>query len=122
MPRSGKVRRVYDNDDAWIMAETDPPLTPDIMWSDMIEPHEGSPVDGWLYSIGGHDVYDYETSIGERTSQAYEDRGDRRQPGRGQGRHVPSGRQRRGGRMGAGGSDRLPTALALCQTPCASGA
>ena len=50
------------------MAETDPPLTPDIMWSDMIEPHEGSPVDGWLYSIGGHDVYDYETGIGERTS------------------------------------------------------
>ena len=83
MPRSGKVRRVYDNDDAWIMAETDPPLTPDIMWSDMIEPHEESPVDGWLYSIGGHDVYDYETSIGERTSQAYEDRGDRRQRNRG---------------------------------------
>ena len=83
MPRSGKVRRVYDNDDAWIMAETDPPLTPDIMWSDMIEPHEGSPVDGWLYSIGGHDVYDYETDIGERTSEAYAERGDRRQRNRG---------------------------------------
>ena len=77
MPRSGKVRRVYDNDDAWIMAETKPPLTPDIMWFDMIEPHEGSPVDGWLYSVGGHDVYDYETDIGERTSEAYAERGDR---------------------------------------------
>ena len=87
MPRSGKVRRVYDNDDAWIMAETDPPLTPDIMWSDMIEPHEGSPVDGWLYSIGGHDVYDYETGIGERTSQAY---GRSRRPAPAQSREQPS--------------------------------
>ena len=83
MPRSGKVRRVYDNDDAWIMAETKPPLTPDIMWWNMIEPHEGSPVDGWLYSVGGHDVYDYETDIGERTSEAYAERGDRRQRNRG---------------------------------------
>ena len=83
MPRSGKVRRVYDNDDAWIMAETDPPLTPDVMWSDMIEPHEGSPVDGWLYSVGGHDVYDYETDIGERTSEAYAERGETRQRNRG---------------------------------------
>ncbi len=83
MPRSGKIRRVYDNDDAWIMAETEPPLTPEIMWSDMIEPHDGSPVDGWLYSVGGHDVYDYETAIGERTSEAYAERGDRRQRNRG---------------------------------------
>ena len=65
------------------MAETKPPLTPDIMWFDMIEPHEGSPVDGWLYSVGGHDVYDYETDIGERTSEAYAERGERRQRNRG---------------------------------------
>ena len=71
------------------MAETDPPLTPDIMWSDMIEPHEGSPVDGWLYSIGGHDVYDYETDIGERTSEAYAERGDRRQRNRGNNLPAP---------------------------------
>lgn len=83
MPRSGKVRRVYDNDDAWIMAETDTTLTPDLMWSDMIGPHEGSPVDGWLYSIGGHDVYDYETAIGERTTEAYAERGDAKQRNRG---------------------------------------
>ncbi len=83
MPRSGKVRRIYDNDDAWIMAETKPPLTPDIMWWNMIQPHEGSPVDGWLYSVGGHDVYDYETDIGERTSEAYAERGDQRQRNRG---------------------------------------
>ena len=65
------------------MAETKPPLTPDIMWFDMIEPHEASPVDGWLYSVGGHDVYDYETDIGERTSEAYAERGERRQRNRG---------------------------------------
>ncbi len=83
MPRSGKVRRVYDNDDAWIMAETEPPLTTDVMWDMMIGPHEGSPVDGWLYSIGGHDVYDYETDIGERTTEAYAERGNSRQRNRG---------------------------------------
>ena len=83
MPRSGKVRRVYDNDDAWIMAETDTTLTPELMSSNMIGPHEGSPVDGWLYSIGGHDVYDYETDIGERTTEAYAERGTPKQRNRG---------------------------------------
>ena len=83
MPRSGKTRRVFDNDDAWIMAETAPPLTPEKMWSDMIGPHEGSPVDALLYSIGGHDVYDYETDIGLRTTDAYAIRGSQKQRRRG---------------------------------------
>ncbi len=65
------------------MAETEPPLTPELMWSDMIAPHEGSLVDGWLYSIGGHDVYDYETDIGERTSEAYAVCANTRQRNRG---------------------------------------
>lgn len=79
MPRSGKIRRVLDNDDAWIMAEAAPSLTPEKMWSDMIGPHEGSPVDAFLYSVGGHDVYDYETDIGLRTTDAYASEGSEKQ-------------------------------------------
>ncbi len=65
MPRSGKTRRVMSNDDGWILGETPVPITPKIMWDRMIGPHEGSPIDGFLWSIGGHNVYTYETEIGE---------------------------------------------------------
>ena len=83
MPRSGKVRRVIDNDDAWILAFIDPPLTPEKIWSDMVAPHEGSPVDALLYSIGGHDVYDYETKIGLTGAEAYVNAENRNSANRG---------------------------------------
>lgn len=71
MPRSGKTRRVLSNDDGWIL-NTDPPLTPETMWDKMIGPHEGSPIDGFLWSVGGHDTYSYETEIGEKFGEGYD--------------------------------------------------
>ena len=65
MPRSGKTRRVLSNDDGWILGEAPVPISPQYMWDQMIGPHEGSPIDGFLWSIGGHNVYIYETEIGE---------------------------------------------------------
>ena len=50
-----------------------PPLTPDDMRDKMIAPYAGSPVDVFLWSIGGHEVYDYETEVGERFGDGYED-------------------------------------------------
>ena len=73
MPRSGKTRRVLSNDDAWILAQSEPPLTPEQMWENMIGPHVGSPIDGFLWSVGGHDVYDFETDIGERFGEGYDE-------------------------------------------------
>lgn len=73
MKTSQKHWRVLCNDDGWIMGTYGPPLTPDDMWEKMIAPYEGSPVDVFLWSVGGHEVYDYETEVGERFGDGYED-------------------------------------------------
>ena len=65
MPRSGKTRRVLSNDDGWILGEAPVPVNPQTMWDQMIGPYEGSPIDGFLWSIGGHNTYIYETQVGE---------------------------------------------------------
>lgn len=65
--------RVLCNDDGWIMGTYGPPLTPDDMRDKMIAPYAGSPVDVFLWSIGGHEVYDYETEVGELFGDGYED-------------------------------------------------
>ncbi|MCY3763458.1 MAG: hypothetical protein OXH50_19610, partial [Gemmatimonadetes bacterium] len=61
------------NDDGWIMGTYGPPITPEIMHEKMIAPYEGSPVGVFLWSVGGHEVYDYETEIGERLGDEYGD-------------------------------------------------
>ena len=61
------------NDDGWIIGAYGPPLTPDIMREKMIESYKGSPVDVFLWSIGGHETYDYETEIGEMLGDGYDD-------------------------------------------------
>ena len=65
--------RILSNDDGWIMGTYGPPLTPDDMRDKMIAPYAGSPVDVFLWSIGGHEVYDYETEVGERFGDGYDD-------------------------------------------------
>ena len=62
--------KIFSNDDAWMLGFTNPPLTPDKMWEDMIKPHIGSPIKGFMWSVGGHDIWDFETNIGERSDQA----------------------------------------------------
>ena len=75
MPRSGKSRRVLCNDDGWIMNATYP-LTPEYMWDNMVGTYVGTPVDGFLWSVGGHDTYSYETKIGEWLGDGYDDPDD----------------------------------------------
>ena len=52
-----KYRRVLCNDDGWIMGTSEPPLSVDQIRDKMISPCEGTPVDTFLRSIGGHEVY-----------------------------------------------------------------
>ena len=73
MTISKKNWRILSNDDGWIMGTYGPPLTPDDMREKMIAPYAGSPVDVFLWSIGGHEVYDYETEVGERFGDGYDD-------------------------------------------------
>ncbi len=73
MTASTKQRRALSNDDGWIIGTYGPPLTPDHLREYMIAPHEGSPIDVFLWSIGGHEVYDYETEIGERFGEGYDE-------------------------------------------------
>ena len=73
MTTSQRHWRVLCNDDGWIMGTYGPPLTPADMRDKMIAPYAGSPVDIFLWSIGGHEVYDYETEVGERFGDGYED-------------------------------------------------
>jgi len=65
------MRRVMSNDDGWIM-NTPSPLTPEYMWDNMIGPHVGTPIDGFMWSVGGHDTYSYETEIGERFGEGFD--------------------------------------------------
>ena len=62
----GKTRRVLSNDDGWIMDLSDPPLAIDQMHDNMIAPYGESPVDTFLWSVGGHEVFVYETEVGQR--------------------------------------------------------
>ncbi len=73
MTRSQRHWRILSNDDGWIMGAYGPPLTLDDMRDKMISPYAGSPVDVFLWSIGGHEVYDYETEVGERFGDGYQD-------------------------------------------------
>ncbi|MYE88298.1 hypothetical protein F4X33_04800 [Candidatus Poribacteria bacterium] len=73
MTASQRHWRILSNDDGWIMGTYGPPLLPDDMRNKMIAPYAGSPVDVFLWSIGGHEVYDYETEVGERFGDGYDD-------------------------------------------------
>lgn len=73
MTTSQRHWRVLCNDDGWIMGTYGPPLAPADMRDKMIAPYAGSPVDVFLWSVGGHEVYDYETEVGERFGDGYED-------------------------------------------------
>jgi len=64
--------RIFCNDDGWIIGTYDPPLTPDLIHEKMIAPYADTPVDTFLWSIGGHEVYDYETEIGELYGAGYD--------------------------------------------------
>ena len=59
-------RRILMNDDGWIMSETETPLTVHDLKEKMVATYERTCVDALLWCIGDHEVYDYETEVGER--------------------------------------------------------
>ena len=93
MPRSGRTRRILCNDDGWII-NTPHPLTPEYMWDNMVGTYVGTPIDGFLWSVGGHDTYSYETDIGERFGEGYDNLDETQQCERRQS-SLPHGEPRR---------------------------
>ena len=65
MSGARKDRRLLVNDDGWLMSEHEPPLTPEDLRDKMVATYRDTPVDAILWSVGGHEVYDYETEVGE---------------------------------------------------------
>ena len=69
MPDTGTKPRVLSNDDGWVLSTYGPPITIDQIRDNMVGPHEGSPIDTVLWSVGGREVFSYETDVGERFGQ-----------------------------------------------------
>ena len=61
--------RVLSNDDGWILSSFGPPITVDEIRDNMVGPFAGSAIDTFLWSVGGREVFSYETDIGERIGQ-----------------------------------------------------
>ena len=55
---------VLDNDDGWILSSHagEPPLTPEMMWDQMVGPRAGTPIDTFLWSVAGNETYSYRPS------------------------------------------------------------
>ena len=72
MSKGGESRPLLVNDDGWIIGASDPSLTADDLREKMVATYEGTPVGVLLWSVGGHEVYKYETLVGERFGEAYD--------------------------------------------------
>lgn len=71
MTSQRKAHRIISNDDGWIMSQQASLVTPEVIRKKMIDTYEGSPVDAVCWCVGDHEVYYYETEIGERIGEGY---------------------------------------------------
>ena len=72
MTATRKERRIISNDDGWIITYHASLTTPETIRELMIDTYEGAPVHGVSWCVGDHEVYDYETEIGERFGEGCE--------------------------------------------------
>ena len=66
MPIDTKNHGILINDDGWLMGEGLPPLTADDLNQRLVSTYANTPVGTLCWCIGGHEVYTYETNIGDR--------------------------------------------------------
>lgn len=69
---TAKTRRILINDDGWIRREAEPPLTVNDLKERMVDTYQDSPVGALFLSIGGREVYSYETKVGEMFGDGFE--------------------------------------------------
>ena len=71
MTVSPDAPRVIFTDDGWILSATEPPLTVEKLKAEVVDSHSW-PGGALWWSIGDHEVYHYETEIGEIIGEAIE--------------------------------------------------
>jgi len=69
VPAMKKPIRVLTNDDGWILSTYGPQISVADLRDKMVAPHAGTPFDTFTWSVGGREVFSYETEIGERFAQ-----------------------------------------------------
>jgi hypothetical protein len=79
MPPPECDKRILFNDDGWVIPTAEPPLSSDYIYENMIATYEGSPVDTLLWSVGGHEVFCYETQVGEIFGEGFNNLTDERE-------------------------------------------
>jgi hypothetical protein len=65
MSATDKPIRIHTSDDGWILSSYGLPIRIDELRDKMIAPHAHTPCDTFLWSVGGREVFSYETEIGE---------------------------------------------------------
>ena len=65
VPAMKKPIRVLTNDDGWILSTYGPKISVADLRDKMVAPHAGTPFDTFTWSVGGREVFSYETEIGE---------------------------------------------------------
>ena len=69
--RDRSERRILINDDGWIIGEEPPVNVPDLQ-EKVVGTYEGTPVGVLLWSVGGHETYEFETDVGVRFGEGYD--------------------------------------------------
>lgn len=64
-----KPPSIICTDDAWLLGAVEPPLSIEDLKEKMVDAYEGTPAALW-WSIGDHEVYNFETEIGEIVGDA----------------------------------------------------
>ena len=67
-----KQVEIFVNDDGEIINQKEHLLKLSDLKNKMIDTYQDTPLTTLLWSVGGHEVYDYETEIGERIGDGYE--------------------------------------------------
>jgi hypothetical protein len=75
-PRDWKI---IGNDDGWILNNNPRPVTPETIHEQMVARYDGTPVGAISWCVGDNSIYEYETEIGERIGDGYEQFEDERQ-------------------------------------------
>ena len=64
--------RILSNDDGWILSEYAPPITVEQLRDNMVATYADSPIDTFLWNVGGREVFAFETHLGDRFAEGVE--------------------------------------------------